>query len=54
MFIQKLLEALKSKKCSPENLSLTLKDFVKIFRTDKVGERITKQIKEAFIEKKLK
>ena len=35
-----------------ENLTFTLKDFVKIFRADKVGEKISKIIKNTCLEKK--
>lgn len=35
-------------------MCFTLRDFVKIFKTDKVGDRITKIVKDEYHQKKMK
>jgi len=48
------MQALQEKGEKVDNVAFTLKDFVKIFRADKVGERISNVIKKEAIEKKTK
>jgi Ca2+-binding EF-hand superfamily protein len=50
-FVEKLIKSLKKKKAPKEgddedDLSFTLKDFVSIFKADRIGERISKKVKE--------
>lgn len=53
-FVSKILTALDNKKQQNEHMSFTLRDFVKIFKTDKVGEKITKIVKHQYYQKKQK
>ena len=55
-FVAKLIQSLDSKKNrrNDTELQCTLKDFVNIFKADKLGERISKIVKQACIENKVK
>ena len=57
-FVAKLLQSLlgdgnKSEKNDPNDIKITLKDFVKIFNVDKIGERMSKIVKKFYMDKKI-
>ena len=54
-FVTKLLQSLidNNPEKKDQEIQITLKDFVKIFNVDKIGERISKAVKDACTENRI-